>query len=96
MKPTPFSVTGKKAFPQTDCAFHSGVGDWRGYSSHGDEQRAELRRFFELSRQSRLICAQERLKEMAVFGVVVLVAAWPVIYMLITVVQALLRARQLE
>jgi hypothetical protein len=35
---------------------------------------------------------RERAKEMAVFGVVVVASAWPVIYMVITVVKLLTRA----
>lgn len=91
MKPTFFPANAKKRFPQTDYSFQSGIGEWRGYSSHDDDERPELRHFFRLSRESMRVCASERLKEMAVFGVVVLVAAWPVIYMIVTIVEVLLR-----
>jgi hypothetical protein len=37
--------------------------------------------------------ARERAKEMAVFALIVLASAWPVIYMVITVVKVLSRGR---
>jgi hypothetical protein len=40
--------------------------------------------------------ARERAKEMAVFGVVVVASAWPVIYMVITVVKLLSKGRPLD
>ena len=39
--------------------------------------------------------ARERAKEMAVFALVVVVTAWPVIYMVVTVVQWLSKGRPL-
>jgi hypothetical protein len=38
---------------------------------------------------------RERATEMAVFALVVLASAWPVIYMVVTVVKLLLRGRPL-
>ena len=75
-------------FSQTDYFFQSGFGEWRGYSSPHDD---ESRRFHNLSREFLLESAREQKKEMVVFALVVLTAAWPVIYMVVTVVQLLLK-----
>jgi hypothetical protein len=40
--------------------------------------------------------ARERAKEMAVFALIVLASAWPVIYMVITVVELLSKGRPLQ
>ena len=93
MKPS--SPSGARGFPQTDYFFHSGMGNWRGYSSHDDDDRAAFRHFHSLSREFMMVCAQERAKEMWVFSLVVLASAWPVIYMIVTVVKLLLRGRPL-
>jgi hypothetical protein len=96
MKPTLLSAGEKRRFPQTDYCFHSGTGEWRGYSSHDDEERSEFRNFYSLSREFMTVCARERAKEMWVFGLIVLAAAWPVIYMVVTVVKLLLKGRPLD
>ncbi len=96
MKPTFHSAPGKRRFPQTDYSFHSGMGDWRGYSSHDDDERSEFRHFHSLSRELMMVCARERAREMAVFGLVVLAAAWPVMYMIVTVVKLLLKGHPLD
>jgi hypothetical protein len=88
MKPTCQFTTGNRRFPQTDYFFHAGFGDWRGYSSPSD---GESRRFHNLSREFLLESAREQKKELAVFALVGLTAAWPVIYMVVMVVQLLLR-----
>jgi hypothetical protein len=94
MKPGCHSSAGRKQFPQTDYFFHSGTGGWRGYSSSFDgEDRSEFRTFYNLSRDFMIESARERAKEMAVFGVVVVASAWPVIYMVITVVKLLGKGR---
>jgi hypothetical protein len=82
---------GKHRFPLTDYCFHSGAGDWHGYPLHDDE----FRDFYNLSRECLAISARERAKEMAVFAVVVLAAAWPVIYMVVTVARLLIKGRPL-
>lgn len=82
----------KMRFSQTDYFFQSGFGEWRGYSSPHDD---ESRRFHNLSREFLLESAREQKKEMVVFALVVLTAAWPVIYMVVTVVQLLLKGRPL-
>ena len=97
MKPTSPSAAGKKRFPQTDYFFHSGFGEWHGYSSPYDgEDRSEFRNFYNLGREFRIEAARERAKEMAVFALVVLASAWPVIYMAVTVVKLLSKGRPLQ
>jgi len=97
MKPMGASAAGRKRFPQTDYFFHSGSGGWRGYSSSYDgEDGSEFRTFYNLSREFMIESARERVKEMAVFGVVVVASAWPVIYMVITVVKLLSKGRPLQ
>jgi hypothetical protein len=94
MKPMGPSAAGRKRFPQIDYFFHSGSGGWRGHwSSYDGEDRSEFRTFYNLSREFMIESARERVKEMAVFGVIVVASAWPVIYMVITVVKLLSKGR---
>ena len=94
MKPGRHCGSDRKRFPQTDYFFHSGSGGWRGHSSSYDgEDGSEFRTFYNLSREFMIESARERVKEMAVFGVVVVASAWPVIYMVITVVKLLSKGR---
>jgi hypothetical protein len=87
MKPT--SPEGmRRKFPVTDYFFHTGMGEWRGYSSSSDDD-SEGHRFNDFSRKFLVEAAEERAREMAVFAVVVVASAWPVIYMIITVVRLL-------
>src|SRR5437763_16226519 len=97
MKPTSPSAAGKKRFPQTDYFFHSGFGEWHGYSSPYDgEDRSEFRNFYNLGREYRIDAARERAAEMIVFALVVLASAWPVIYMVGAVVKLLGKGRRLQ
>jgi hypothetical protein len=96
MKPTGSSAGGKRQFPQTDYFFHSGFGKWRGWSPYDGDDRSEFRNFYNLGREFRIEAARERAKEMAVFALIVLVSAWPVIYMIVTVVKLLNKGRPLE
>jgi len=96
MKPTGPSVAGKKRFPQTDYCFHVGFGQWRGWSPYDGEDRSAFRNFYNLGRQFRIEAARERAKEMVAFGFIVVTAAWPVIYMIVTVVKLLSKGRPLE
>jgi hypothetical protein len=90
MKPTGPSATGNRRFPKTDYLFHSGFAQWRGYSSPYDgEDRSEFRTFDNLRREFRIEAARELAKEMVAFALILLTAAWPVIYMVITVVKLL-------
>ena len=92
----PFAAGGKR-FPQTDYFFHSGFGEWRGHPSPYDgEDRPEFRNFYNLGREFRIEAARERAKEMVVFGFIVVTAAWPVIYMIVTVVKLLSKGRPLN
>jgi hypothetical protein len=94
MKPTCQSASDKQPFPLTDCFFQSGFGEWRGYSSPYDgDDESELRRFHNFSREFLLESARERAKEMAVFALIVVASAWPVIYMIVTVAKLLWKGR---
>jgi hypothetical protein len=46
-----------------------------------------------LGREYLIEAARERAKEMVVFAVIFVAAAWPVIYMIVTVVQLLYKGR---
>ena len=94
MKPTGPSAAGKRRFPETDYLFHSGFAQWRGHSSPYDgEGRSEFRTFYNLRNEFRIEAARERTKEMTVFALIVLASAWPVIYMVVTVVEVLSKGR---
>jgi hypothetical protein len=90
MKPTCQFTTGDRRFPLTDCFFQSRFGDWNSYSSPSD---GEPRKFHNFSREFLLEAAREQKKEIIVFALVVLTAAWPVLYMIVTIVQLLLKGR---
>ena len=94
MKPRSPSTGGKGRFPQTDYFFHSGFGQWHGrfWSSDG-EDGSEFRSLYNLGREYRLEAARERAREMAAFAVIVLTSAWPVLYMIVTVVKLLSKTR---
>ena len=79
-------------FPRTDCFFQAGTGRWHGYWSNDD---SEFRRY-NLGREYLIEAARERAMEMAVFAVILVAAAWPVIYMIIIVVQLLRKGHPLD
>jgi hypothetical protein len=88
---------GNPKFPQTDYFFHSGLDRWRDYSwSNDGDDRWEFRNRYSLGRQYLIESARERTKEMVVFAAVVVAAAWPVIYMIVSVVELLLKGRPLD
>jgi hypothetical protein len=97
MKPRSPSTGGKGRFPPTDYFFHSGFGQWRGrfWSSDG-EDGSRFRNLFNLGREYRIEAARERAREMAAFAVIVLTSAWPVVYMIVTVVKLLSKGRPLD
>src|SRR6266496_675770 len=96
MKPTGPSAAGKTRFPKTDYFFHSGFAQWRGhFSPYDGEGRSEFRNFYNLGREFRIEAARELAKEMVVFALIVLASAWPVIYMVVTVVKVLSKGRPL-
>ena len=95
MKPT--CQFEKRQFPQTDCFFHSGLGEWRGYSSCNDGgDRWKFRTSYNLGREYLIESARERAKEMVAFAVVVVAAAWPVIYMVVSVIKLLIKGRPID
>lgn len=77
----------KRGFPQTDCFFQAYTGRWYGWDD-GEPPRPR----HNLGREYLIESARERAKEMAVFGIILATAAWPVIYMIVTVVQVLHKA----
>ena len=92
MKPTPpFSPD---QFPKTDSCFHPGFGRSGGYWAPSEDDGEPRER--NLAQQYLIESARERAKEMWVFGAVVLASAWPVIYMIVTVVKLLLKGRPLD
>ena len=97
MKPVSPSTRAKGRFPHTDYFFHSGSGEWRGHfwSSDG-EDGSRFRKLFDLGREYRIEAARERAREMAVFAVIVVTSAWPVVYMIVTVLRLLSRGRPLD
>ena len=97
MKPQSPCELGRRGFPQTDYFFRSDTGEWRGYwSAPGDEGESDQRRFYDFTREFLLESARERTKEMFVFALLVLTAAWPVGYMVVTVVKLLLKGHPLD
>jgi hypothetical protein len=97
MKPRSLSNGDKGRFPHTDYFFHSGFGQWHGHFwSNDGEDRSRFRNFYNLGREYRLEAARERAREMAVFAVIVLTSAWPVLYMIFTVVKLLSKGRPLN
>ncbi|MGI9114568.1 MAG: hypothetical protein ACR2FX_05955 [Chthoniobacterales bacterium] len=84
-------------FPRTDFHFQSDLTRWRGFwSPFGDDGQSDRRRFYEFTREFLLESARERAKETAVFALVVAAAAWPVGYMVYSVVKLLLRGHPLD
>ncbi len=89
MKPQPpFPDSGRPFLPRTDFCFQSNLGGWSGASWPGDED-SPAHRFNELNRDFLRESRLERKREAIVFGVVTLVAAWPVFSMVYTVIRLL-------
>jgi hypothetical protein len=79
-----------RPFPPVECCFQSDIGEWRGHwSPHDGEGDSEPRNLRNLSREFLVEAANERFKEAAVFALIVVTSAWPVIYMIVTVVKLL-------
>jgi hypothetical protein len=94
MKPTCPSDSSQRQFPFTDCFFQAGFGEWRGFSPPEDrDDRSRCRNFQALNREFLAEFARERTKEMVVFGLVVLTAMWPVVYMVVMVANLLWKGR---
>jgi hypothetical protein len=83
-----------RRFPQTDYFFQSGLDLWRSYWSSSDGEGYRNRH--NLGREYLIESARERKKEAIVFGAIVIASAWPVIYMVITVIELLLKGRPLD
>lgn len=97
MKPAGAASPGNhRRFPVTDFSYHSGLGQWRGFSSPSDDGDSDSRRFHNFSREFLLEAARERAREMAVFLLVLVTSAWPVIYMVISVVKLLRKGEPLD
>jgi len=80
----------KRQFPRMAYFFQAGMGEWRGYwSPYDGEKGPESRNLRDLRGQFLTEAAREQAKEMTVFALVALTSAWPVIYMVITVVKLL-------
>jgi hypothetical protein len=86
--------SAKRQCPQTAYFFQSSVGEWRGFWSHYDGEKGPgFHNFRSLSREYFTESSRERAKEATVFALVALTSAWPVIYMVITVVKLLSKGR---
>ena len=97
MKPKSPCEIRKCRFPQTDCFFRSDMGEWREYwPTPGDEGESDQRKFYDFTREFLLESGRERAKEMFVFALVALAAAWPVGYMVVSVVKLLLKGHPLD
>ena len=98
MKPRSPSTGGKRQFPQTDYFCHSGFGQSHGgrFSPYDGEDGYGFRNFYNLGREFRIEAAREHAREMVVFGLIVLTSAWPVLYMVVTVVKLLMKGRPLD
>lgn len=87
MKPQP--PFAPRRFPITDCAFQSNLSDWRS-SSWGDDDDWAFHRFNEFNREFRRESLRERRREMVAFAVMMLIIAWPILYMVYTIAVLLL------
>lgn len=97
MKPRSPCETRNRRVPMMDYCFRSDMGEWGGYwSSPGDGGDSAHRRFYDFTREFMLESARERAKEMYVFALVMLTAAWPVGYMIYSVVKLLLKGQPLD
>lgn len=94
MKPT--CQIGQQKFPRTDYFFHSGFDRWRGYSGSDGGDGWEFRNRYNLGREYLIESARERAKEAVVFAAVVVAAVWPVVYMVVSVIQLLIKGHPLQ
>ena len=85
----------RRTLLHTRCFFQSGIESWHAGWSSGDENDG-FRNFRNLNREYRSEATRKRAAEMAVFVLMLLAAAWPVIYMIISVVKLLLKGRPLD
>ena len=90
MKPNGLGEAQRK-FPITDYSFHAGMGEWHGYSSPSDGEDSEQRKFNDFSCKFLMEASEARAREMAVFVLLLLASAWPLIYMMIMVTKLLIK-----
>jgi hypothetical protein len=83
--------TGRR-FSHTECFFRSGIDSWHSHWPSGDGEDG-FRNFHNLGREYFAVSARERAAEMAVFVLMISASAWPVIYMVVTVVKLLWKGR---
>ena len=76
-----------RRFPPIDYFFQSGMEEWRGSSPFDRSDR--FRNLRSLSREYYGAAAREHLKELIVFGLVVVTSAWPIIYTAFVIVRLL-------
>jgi hypothetical protein len=91
----PKSPSERRRVLLTEYCFRSDMGEWRSYWS-GDDGESAQRRFYDFTREFMRESARERAKEMYVFALVMLTAAWPVGYMVYSVIKLLLKGQPLD
>jgi len=97
MKPQPlFPDARRRPSPLTDYCFQSDLSDWRGaFWPDDNDDDSPAHRFNELNREFLRESRRERQREVIVFGLVMLIAAWPVLYMVYSVITLLLHGNPL-
>jgi hypothetical protein len=75
---------GRAKFPPVDCCLQSGFNFARGFSSPEEDG---ARRFQHLRRQLLAESAREQKREFFVLSLIMLACAWPILSMIVTVVQ---------
>ncbi len=94
--PSPFPSRARRRFLVTDFCLQGDLSNWRSGSSWpgggGDDDDTPARRFNRFNCEFLAESKRERDREMLVLGLVMLVAAWPVAYMLYGVISLLLHA----
>jgi hypothetical protein len=94
MKPPP--PFAPRRFPITDVCFQSDLSDWRGSSWSGDDDDSPAHRFNKFNREFRQESLRERRRELIAFVLVMVIACWPVAYMLYSVIKLLLTGNPLD
>jgi hypothetical protein len=69
----------ERGFPQTDCFFQASAGRWHGWNDEPFRPRPNLGRDYLVE------AARERAKEMAVLGILLIAATWPIVLVIIEV-----------
>lgn len=96
MKPPP-PFARPRHFPRTDFCFQSDLSGWRGSRwPGGDDDDSPARRFNEFNREFRRQAARERDQEWRMFALMMAIVAWPVFYMVYSVIRLLLTGNPLD